>query len=278
MAVTSMRRSLITNQAKYDRMSGSFGNAPYPVEYLVIGGGSYGGYDIGGGGGAGGFREGTAEVFSTYSVVIGAGAVTFGPQNPSRIFGIEANGGGNGQAGPGFISSNPGGSGGGGGGYSGFTAPAAGNTPATSPSQGNSGGTGVAGSAGGGGGGAGGVGGNAAGGGVRGAKGAGKSSSISGSAVTYAEGGQGASTGAQGVGGGTTSGMNGGANTGGGGGANNAVVVGGNGGSGVVIFRVAPQASVTFSAGVTQTSTTVGPWKVYTVTATSTTSETVTIS
>jgi len=52
---------------------------------------------------------------------------------------------------------------------------------------------------------------------------------------------------------------------------------GGNGGSGVVIFAVQAQVIVTFSGGVTQTSATVGVNKVYTVTATSTTEETVTI-
>jgi hypothetical protein len=53
---------------------------------------------------------------------------------------------------------------------------------------------------------------------------------------------------------------------------------GGAGGSGAVIFRAPIQATVTFSGGVTQTNAVVGPWRVYTVTATSTTSETVTIS
>jgi hypothetical protein len=38
------------------------------------------------------------------------------------------------------------------------------------------------------------------------------------------------------------------------------------------------QANLSFSAGVTQTSATVDSWRVYTVTATSTISETVTIS
>jgi hypothetical protein len=64
------------------------------------------------------------------------------------------------------------------------------------------------------------------------------------------------------------------ANTGGGGGGGNS---GAAGGSGVVIFKVPRQAQVTFSAGVTSTLTPVGPFDVYTVTATSTTDETVTI-
>jgi hypothetical protein len=44
-----------------------------------------------------------------------------------------------------------------------------------------------------------------------------------------------------------------------------------------VIFAVPVQATVTFSGGVTQTNAVVGVNRVYTVTATSTTSETVTI-
>jgi hypothetical protein len=52
----------------------------------------------------------------------------------------------------------------------------------------------------------------------------------------------------------------------------------GAGGSGVVIFKLPIQATATFSAGVTQTNAVVGLYRVYTVTATSTTSETVTIS
>jgi hypothetical protein len=46
----------------------------------------------------------------------------------------------------------------------------------------------------------------------------------------------------------------------------------------VVIFRLPIQApTLTFSGGVTQTSTTSGNFRIYTITATSTTSETVTI-
>jgi hypothetical protein len=62
-------------------------------------------------------------------------------------------------------------------------------------------------------------------------------------------------------------------NTGGGGSAGN------TGGSGVVIFSIplSQEPLVTFSAGVTHTSNVAGLNRVYTVTATSTTSETVTI-
>ena len=58
-------------------------------------------------------------------------------------------------------------------------------------------------------------------------------------------------------------------NTGGGGGAcgNNATNAAGSGGSGVVILRIPSAYSATFSAGVTQTSATVGTDTVYTITA-----------
>jgi hypothetical protein len=73
------------------------------------------------------------------------------------------------------------------------------------------------------------------------------------------------------------------ANTGSGGGAGGNIQftsgqLGAVGGSGVIIFSLPTQATATFSAGVTRTSAVVGGNRVYTVTATSTTSETVTIS
>jgi hypothetical protein len=46
----------------------------------------------------------------------------------------------------------------------------------------------------------------------------------------------------------------------------------------VVIIKIPSANTATFSGGVTQTSTTSGGYKIYTVTATSTTSETVTFS
>ena len=70
----------------------------------------------------------------------------------------------------------------------------------------------------------------------------------------------------------------GGGGGGGGGPQNLGTVVGGNGGSGVVIIRIPEARTATFSGGVTQSSTTSGGFKIYTVTATSTTSETVTFS
>jgi aconitase B len=74
----------------------------------------------------------------------------------------------------------------------------------------------------------------------------------------------------------------GGANTGNGGdsgpvGATSSEVSGLAGGSGVIILAVPTSVLVTFSGGVTQTSAIVGANRVYTVTATSTTDETVTI-
>jgi hypothetical protein len=51
---------------------------------------------------------------------------------------------------------------------------------------------------------------------------------------------------------------------------------GGSGGSGVVIIKTPDTVTATFSGGVTQTSSTAGGFTVYTVTATSTTGETVT--
>ena len=54
---------------------------------------------------------------------------------------------------------------------------------------------------------------------------------------------------------------------------------GGNGGSGVVIIKIPDSRTATFSGGVTSSeSTAVAGYKIYTVTATSTASETVTFS
>jgi hypothetical protein len=77
---------------------------------------------------------------------------------------------------------------------------------------------------------------------ARGVRGIGRSSSISGSAVTYAVGGEGGvNAGAVSRGGGTEVSPNGAANTGGGGGGANGVRgsngPGGTGGSGIVIVR-----------------------------------------
>jgi len=55
-------------------------------------------------------------------------------------------------------------------------------------------------------------------------------------------------------------------------------VNGGNGGSGVVIIKIPDTRTATFTGGVTETNSTAGGFTVYTITATSTTSETVTFS
>jgi hypothetical protein len=64
------------------------------------------------------------------------------------------------------------------------------------------------------------------------------------------------------------------ANTGGGGGGDTAVSSGAAGGSGIVIIKIPDTRTATFSSGVTSSlSTAVSGFKIYTITATSTTSE-----
>jgi hypothetical protein len=266
------------------------------VEYVVISGGAGGGANIGGGGGAGGYRSsvigessgGTANpelplgyTPGTYIVTVGAGGAGAAPNDTGSngslsVFSVSTLGGGGG--GGTFLAGNSGGSGGGGGHNNSLGG-------AGTPREGFAGGNAAQGAGGGGGAGAlgslgvvnaGGDGGN------------GVASSITGSSVTRAGGGGGGALsaspgGSGGTGGGgdgganAVAGSNGAANTGsGGGGGGNASQPGGAGGSGVVIFSVPAGSSVTFSGGVTQSSATVGSKDVYTVTATSTTSETVT--
>jgi hypothetical protein len=74
-----------------------------------------------------------------------------------------------------------------------------------------------------------------------------------------------------------SAGTSGGINTGhGGGGSGGNVFSGGNGGSGIVIISIPSFYTASFSNGVTQTSTISGSRRVYTITATTTTSETIT--
>jgi hypothetical protein len=192
--------------------------SPLSVEYLVVAGGGAGGCfnkgggynSAGAGGGAGGYRTGSLTITSPTSVTVGTrgpkGPRTTGggadgpydastsslPGNPSSFGPITSAGGGRGGAGSSTASgvgyaADPGGSGGGGV-RDQHTSAGLGNSPSTSPSQGNPGGAyeGPDGPGGGGGGagGAGSPGGPSVG-------GAGTSSSISGSAVTYASGGGG---------------------------------------------------------------------------------------
>jgi hypothetical protein len=229
------------------------------IEYLIVAGGGGGGASNGpSGGGAGGMLEGSLVLENTgsYTVTVGnggAGSVTTGPSpgGDSSFAGVTATGGGRGQnQGQSFSSTMNGGSGGGaaGGGGSGTTGGQPGTGVAGPPRQGFNGGLGrfqSANDGGGGGGGASAVGAN----GITnrgGNGGAGRSSSITGTAITYAGGGGGGSySGARSSGGAGGGGRGGRGNLsdngapgvnglggGGGGGAQ-----GERGGSGVVIVR-----------------------------------------
>ena len=279
------------------------------LDYLVIGGGGSGGSldgsEPGGGGGAGGYRNSVSGELSggsavaegslpfvkgtAYPITVGAGgaagAATYGSGNvgnQSILGAVRSVGGGGGRTRFSSDIAAGGGSGGGGSMHSIARGPGI-------PGQGRDGGLGplsntISGAGGGGGAGVAGPIGPTTNNGTAG--GAGLSSSITGSAVTRAGGGGGAGSSSGGAGGaggggaGVTANVNGNAgtvNTGsGGGGTTNRAT--GAGGSGVVIFAVAPTITVTFSGGVTQTNALINSKRVYTVTATSTTSETVTFS
>lgn len=188
-----------------------FGTVAYPVQafaaftinYLIVaGGGGGGGGPAGGGGGAGGMLTGatTTVAVGTYSIVVGGGGNAGQSGQNSTALGVTpALGGG--------TQGTGGGSGGGGNGSSGAGG-------AGTAGQGNNGGNGQSGT-GGGGGGKGGA-------GARPTAGIGEASSISGSSVTYAKGGQGDSVQ-----------VNGTANKGEGGSGGSSA---GSGGSGVVIL------------------------------------------
>jgi hypothetical protein len=241
-----------TTDANADRAFSMIVTAPpASIEYLVVAGGGSSSAGNTGGGGAGGFRTATSS-FNAGTVITatvgagGSGGATSGSDSSISASGFTtytSTGGGRGSGGGGGSGGSGGGSG-----YNTSTG-GSGNTPATNPSQGNDGAgqnTGGFGYGSGGGGGAGSNGSsgtNTAG----GNGGSGTSSSITGSAVTYAGGGGGSvefggssSSGGSGGGGnggngsgGATSGQ---ANTGGGGGSS--FVDSGNGGSGVVILKV----------------------------------------
>jgi hypothetical protein len=219
------------------------------VEYLVIAGGGGGGSGStiafgGGSGGAGGYRSGTLDLPSSFTVTIGGGGSTAalggglsGSGSNSVFSSITSTGGGGGGASPFYTASGVnGGNGGSGGG--GASAGGSGSSGGTGTSgQGNNGGAGGngggSGNDNGSGGGAGGAGqaGVITGGGKSG--GAGSASSITGSSVTRAVGGTSQSYvgGASGAAGGANTGTGGGGGAGQGGGNN-----GGAGGSGVVIL------------------------------------------
>jgi hypothetical protein len=255
------------------------------IDYLVVAGGGSGGGTTntqaysGGGGGAGGFRPSTNFVISpsiALQLTIGAGGAG-APSNSANGFNsvfssIISIGGGRG----GFNGGNGFSGGSGGGGSYGGDIGGAGTS-----GQGNAGGNGVN-LASGGGGGAGSIGSNgtiASG----GNGGSGLTSSISGINIGYAGGGGGGSAtnttfrpagtatdgGGAGAGSTSTAATPGTANTGGGGGGTsfNYYLGGGNGGSGIIIIKIPDTVTATFSAGVTQTTSTSGGFKIITVTA-----------
>lgn len=278
-------------------------SGPVAVDYVVVGAGGGGGAaenaqagDGAGGGGAGGYRTNitgassgggaSAEAFlylpaGSYPLIVGAGGAgrTITGSFPGTAGGVGGDttfhrvvsvggGGGGGARGNGANGGSGGGAGGQGlatlGGLAGLFL------------LGFAGGNGNSGRKGAGGGGA------VEAGNTDGYRsgGDGVASSITGSAVTRAGGGSGGDgtntnvTVAGGDGGGGTGGATnadnataGSANTGGGGGGGGAGQPSKNGGSGVVIFAVPTGTSVSFSGGVTQTNSTVGLNRVYTVTA-----------
>ena len=217
------------------------------VSYLVVAGGGGGGRDRAGGGGAGGFREGKAPAYDTYTasplvapdglpvsvqtypITVGGGGS--GLQSPDPASGdagtgtnsvfstITSAGGGRAGSGPGpFSVGGNGGSGGGSDAYGFPSNPAnmgagTGNSPPVTPPQGNDGGVGIYNSPNGTGRGGGGGGATVAGtGGQPGGNpgGAGATTNISGSPVGYAGGGGGGDCGS-GQPTGTQGGGNGGA-------------------------------------------------------------------
>lgn len=280
----------------YLKFPSSYSGGSFSADFLVIAGGGGGGMA---GGGAGGYRTSagtsganssaesalTLSAGTSYTVTVGAGgtagnsgASPQGGNGGNSVFSTITSTGGGGGGGNDIDTGLNGGSGGG----AAYTATPAGTGTAN---QGRNGGTGSNGNGGtfnsGGGGGASGLGSSTTTLGVGGAGGDGLASTITGSSVTRGGGGGGgaiSSGGAGGSGGGGnggsgTLGTAGTANTGGGGGGYG----GRNGGSGVVIIKIPSQYSANFTSGVTYSiSTAVSGFKIYTVTATSTTSETVT--
>jgi hypothetical protein len=276
------------------------GETALTLEYLVIAGGGGGGGNRAGGGGAGGYRS------SVVGELSGAGGpaepvLTFGTAvgqiNYSTNYTVTVGGGGAGGANEvkgtsgstsTFILTSAGG--GGGGAYDGTTAKATGvdggcgggaarsdsygATPGFGAFEGFSGGGGGV-NSGGGGGGAGALGVKAPSTDVAGAGGAGRSSSITGSAVTRAGGGGGGSAtlGSGGTGGGGNGGSSSVAATaatantgGGGGGGGTGTLAGNNGGSGVVILKYPDSLTITIGAGLTGSTSTAGGFSVTTIT------------
>lgn len=264
-----------------------------PVNYLVVAGGGGGGREsaisgAGGGGGAGGFLSGSIslKLDTPYTVTVGAGGAIYGTNAASGGSGansvfasITSIGGGGG--GGGTVQSNAFGLNGGSGGGSGNSSSTFGSGTSGQGNRGGIGGAGGTSTGGGGGGGAGAIGGNQPSNGAGGTGGAGSSSSISGSAVTYAGGGGGAgalSTGTGGTGGGgngavrnVSNGVSGTTNTGGGGGgcSDGTLTTGTTGGSGVVIVSYPTTYRTAVTSG-TVTQTTSGGNYIYTFTGSGT--------
>jgi hypothetical protein len=255
------------------------------LDLVVVAGGGGGGADstFGGGfwysgaGGAGGYLEQTARVITltSYTVTVGSGGAGGASAGANGVVGNNsvfatstASGGGLGAGSPGTVTANGGNGGSGGGAAGGLSGTGTGGS-ATQANSGGATGYGFAGGGSssnraGGGGGAGGVGSTSV---ASGGGGAGRASSISGSSVTYAAGGA------------VAGGVAGTANTGNGGsGAVGNGATGYAGGSGVVILKFPSSITATYSGGVTRTTSTSGGFKTDTITATSTTSETVTFS
>ena len=137
------------------------------VDYLVVAGGSAGGFDRGGGGAAGGFRESSGAASGCYSasplgacvsalpvtvqgypITVGAGGATSNstgtsmPPASNSVFSTITSTGGGGPGNPGPASNNNGKPGGSGGGTRDDPATGGtGNTPPVSPPQGNPGGS-----------------------------------------------------------------------------------------------------------------------------------------
>ena len=227
------------------------------VDYLVIAGGGGSGSEVGGAGGAGGYREsfpnpatgGLSVSAQGYPITVGAGGAGNsapgggpGTQGSSSVFSTITSAGGG--SGGGKVNAG-GGAGGSGGGAAYFGGGGSGNSPSVSPPQGNNGGGAPGSVSGGGGGGASSAGGN----GPGGNGGNGTASSITGSSVTRAGGGggsgspsDGTTAGAAGPGGGgagsdSGAGNAGTANTGGGAGGGLTPPAGAAGGSGIVVIR-----------------------------------------
>ena len=279
------------------------------VHYLIVGGGAGGGsswannHGGSGGGGAGGYitNYSSDPIYLTpstnYPIDIGdggaAGVVSGGSGTGQGVNGgnsvfasLIAVGGGGG------AGEDEKGEDGGSGGGSGNSRPTQGKEGFSIPLQGNNGGSNTYANGAGGGGGAGSVGANAS--SYNGGNGgSGLQNNIDGLNSFYAAGGGGgayqsntAGTGGSGIGGDGGSGNPGGDATGigsGGGGTDGYVTArsGGDGYKGIVILRVASTTTVTFSVGVTSALTQVGggTWtsgdKIYTITNTSSGSETV---